>query len=73
MTLFLRSLLPYSRKAWAALAGTVLSLAIVALQSDEVLGWVGTIPSPWNQLVLAVIPMLALWLVRERARRHPNP
>jgi len=68
VTAFLKTLLPYTRKAWAALAGTLLSLAIVALQSDELLGWIGSIPSPWNQVVLALIPLAAAWLVRERGR-----
>jgi hypothetical protein len=72
VTAFLKSLLPYTRKAWAAFIGTLISLAIVALQSDDILGWVGSLPSPWNQLVLAVIPMLLAWLVAERGRYGQN-
>lgn len=61
-----KKLWPYTRKAWAAFYGTLVALALVALQSDDLLGWVGTLPAPWNQIILAVIPMAAAWLVRER-------
>jgi hypothetical protein len=62
----MKNLLPYTRKAWAALAGTVVSLLLVVLQSDDLLGWVGSLPSPWNQLLVAVLPFVSAWLVRER-------
>ena len=68
MKLFLQSLLPYTRKAWGALAGAVLSAFIVVMQSDDLLGWIGTLPSPWNQLVLSTLPFLTMWAVRERGR-----
>jgi Na+/H+ antiporter NhaD/arsenite permease-like protein len=68
MLSFLKSLLPYTRKAWAALVGTLIALALVVVQSDDLWGWAGTLPSPWNQLVLAVIPMAVAWLVKEQRK-----
>jgi hypothetical protein len=29
---------------------------------------VGSLPSPWNQLLVAVLPFVSAWLVREQRR-----
>lgn len=66
MRAFLVAIMPYTRKARAAAIGFVISAGIALLQDPDVLGWLGTLPRPFNSIALAAIPLAAAWLVRER-------
>jgi hypothetical protein len=66
MRAFITAIMPYTRKAKAAFIGFVLSGLIAFMQDPGVLGWVGTLPRPWNTIALAGIPVALMWAVRER-------
>lgn len=66
MQAFITAIMPYTRKAKAAFIGYVLMAVIALVQDPDVLGWVGTLPRPWNTIALAGLPLVAMWAVKER-------
>lgn len=66
MRAFLVAIMPYTRKARAAFIGFALSALVAFMQDPDVLGWVGTLPRPWNSIALAFLPVALAWAVRER-------